>query len=582
MDVSGDPSFPDGYWERFRDVVKASNPSALTISETWQKDTSLLRMLRGDRLDTTMNYRLRDAVLGLLTPGAFDSKGFADSQAQAEHVRVRGPARVDPGGLRRPGVLLAHEPPRQPRHRAAALDAHAGRGVAREGLDPANVAVGKRRVRVASLIQFTVPGAPTVFYGTRSASRRRRPGRPPAGPVARPRGLAGYRAARALPGAVRPADGAPLARRRRLRILLADDAAETVAYGRKTASEGVDRRREPGRRRAHAQDPARRLPPSGACTVRYSVGAVDGAAVAGGVLELTLEPFGAAVCVTPAGVDLAAPDAPAGLAVAGESSGQVSLTWNAVSGAASYNVYRSPLSGGGWVKANASPVTGTSFTDTGLVNARTTYYVVRALDAAGNESGPSNEVTGLPHLTIGWANLQWPPTLTHTISAVDRTDNVYGQVWIDGVTNEAGPDREPARPARLRPRRHRSGGERRVDVDRGVVQRGRGEQRRVRRKPPPEAVGSFDYAYRYDDRRPRLVYADLDGIGNGYSAAQAGSLTVVSSGDTTAPARPGGLHVLSASPAGVALAWDAVTGDPTLHGYEVRPLLIARRAVHDP
>ena len=36
-------------------------------------------MLRGDRLDSTMNYRLRDAVIGLLAPGNFDSKGFADS-----------------------------------------------------------------------------------------------------------------------------------------------------------------------------------------------------------------------------------------------------------------------------------------------------------------------------------------------------------------------------------------------------------------------------------------------------------------------------------------------------------------------
>ena len=38
-----------------------------------------LRILRGDRLDTTMNYRLRDAVVGLMAPQAFDSKGFADS-----------------------------------------------------------------------------------------------------------------------------------------------------------------------------------------------------------------------------------------------------------------------------------------------------------------------------------------------------------------------------------------------------------------------------------------------------------------------------------------------------------------------
>ena len=65
------------------------------------------------------------------------------------------------------------------------------------------------------------------------------------------------------------------------------------------------------------------------------------------------------------------------------------------------------------------------------------------------------------------------------------------------------------------------------------------------------------------------IYADLDGIGNGYSPGQAGSLTVVASGDTTAPAAPTGLHVVSASPAGIELAWDAVAADPTLFGYEV-------------
>ena len=52
------------------------NPSALTISETWQKDSTLLRMLRGDRLDTTMNYRLRDAVLALLAPQAVRPEGL--------------------------------------------------------------------------------------------------------------------------------------------------------------------------------------------------------------------------------------------------------------------------------------------------------------------------------------------------------------------------------------------------------------------------------------------------------------------------------------------------------------------------
>ena len=86
----------------------------------------------------------------------------------------------------------------------------------------------------------------------------------------------------------------------------------------------------------------------------------------------------------------------------------------------------------------------------------------------------------------------------------------------------------------------------------------------------PESVGTFDYAYRYTTTNGRdWLYADLDGIQNGYSPAEAGSLTVLPSGDTTAPAVPGGLRVVSASPAGIELAWDTVAGDPTLYGYEV-------------
>src|SRR5690606_16817407 len=87
----------------------------------------------------------------------------------------------------------------------------------------------------------------------------------------------------------------------------------------------------------------------------------------------------------------------------------------------------------------------------------------------------------------------------------------------------------------------------------------------------PEAPGSYDYAYRYSTTGGRdWVYADLDGLGNGYSPDQAGSLTVNASDDTTPPAGPTGLAVLAASPAGIELSWEAVAGDPTLHGYEVR------------
>ncbi|MFT3894823.1 MAG: hypothetical protein QM730_24600 [Anaerolineales bacterium] len=86
----------------------------------------------------------------------------------------------------------------------------------------------------------------------------------------------------------------------------------------------------------------------------------------------------------------------------------------------------------------------------------------------------------------------------------------------------------------------------------------------------PETTGAFDYAYRYSTSNGfDWVYADLDGIGNGYSPAQAGSLTVNASSDTTAPSVPANVSVISASPAGIALQWDAISGDASLYGYEV-------------
>jgi hypothetical protein len=228
------------------------------------------------------------------------------------------------------------------------------------------------------------------------------------------------------------------------------------------------------------------------------------------------------------------------------------------------------LSGGGWVKLNNSPVAGTTFTDSGIQNAKTYYYVVTSLDGVGNESKYSNEVSALPHLTIGWANLQWPPTLNHTISAVNRTGDVYGQVWIDGATSGPGATEGLLAQLGFGPSNSNPNGNAAWTWVDASFNTNAGNNDEFKASMLPEATGSFDYAYRYSTTNGRdWVYADLDGIGNGYDPAQAGKLTVVTSGDTTAPVAPTGLNVVSASPAGIQLTWDAVVGDASLYGYEV-------------
>ncbi len=89
------------------------------------------------------------------------------------------------------------------------------------------------------------------------------------------------------------------------------------------------------------------------------------------------------------------PSAPASL-TAMPTPGQVALSWSAATddvAVAGYDVHRSTLSGFAPAAANRiGQTTDTGYTDIGM-DSGTYYYVVRARDAAGNVSVPSNQVT---------------------------------------------------------------------------------------------------------------------------------------------------------------------------------------------
>ena len=75
-----------------------------------------------------------------------------------------------------------------------------------------------------------------------------------------------------------------------------------------------------------------------------------------------------------------------------DAQGRPTLTWNAVSGAAKYEVYRARSKNGDYIKY--STVTGTSYTNTGYIeNGNTYYYKVRALDANGTAGAWSSIVS---------------------------------------------------------------------------------------------------------------------------------------------------------------------------------------------
>ncbi|GGI46489.1 hypothetical protein GCM10008018_17350 [Paenibacillus marchantiophytorum] len=89
--------------------------------------------------------------------------------------------------------------------------------------------------------------------------------------------------------------------------------------------------------------------------------------------------------------------APTGLTAMSGSS-QVTLSWTASTGATSYNVKRATTSGGPYTTV-ATGVSGTSYSNTGLTNGTTYYYVVSAANSAG-ESLNSAQVSAMPQAGV--------------------------------------------------------------------------------------------------------------------------------------------------------------------------------------
>ena len=119
------------------------------------------------------------------------------------------------------------------------------------------------------------------------------------------------------------------------------------------------------------------------------------------------------------------PAAPTGLtATAGNA--QVSLTWTASTGAASYHAKRSTTNGSGYTQVGAP--TATSFADSGLTNGTTYYYVVTALNAAG-ESGNSTQASAKPVSAVADVTITVDPATTRPISPY-----IYGTNFYSGNT----------------------------------------------------------------------------------------------------------------------------------------------------
>jgi len=172
----------------------------------------------------------------------------------------------------------------------------------------------------------------------------------------------------------------------------------------------------------------------------------------------------------------------------------------------------------------------------------------------------------LPHYDIDWANLQFPPEITHTIG-LTPTPAIYGQAWIDGVTNQ--PGQTPGLRAQIG-----FGPVGAAPADwawwvEAAYNQDVGNNDEFMGSLIPESIGEYHYLYRYSTTAGRdWVYADQSGIISASGVISPGLLHVLSSGDLTPPASPQNLQVIHWGVDHITLEWDAV-GDPDLYAYDL-------------
>jgi cyclomaltodextrinase / maltogenic alpha-amylase / neopullulanase len=195
----------DSFWAEFRDVVKSANPDAYLVGEIWDGDP---RWVSPGHFDGLLNYPLRDLVLAFVAGRRIAPSDF-------------GRGVQDLMGRYSPESARVHYLPLGS-HDTERLRTVCGGDV--------------RRVKLAFLLQFFHPGAPGIYYGDEIGMEGGKdPDSRRAFPWDRAHWDNGLR--QTVQELARMRHARTVLRRGDLRLLDANDASGTVAFGRTHGAE---------------------------------------------------------------------------------------------------------------------------------------------------------------------------------------------------------------------------------------------------------------------------------------------------------------------------------------------------------
>ncbi len=152
LDVPEEIQTP-GFWEEFRERMRAINPDAYIVGEIWSNASDYIAS--GTRFDGTMNYLLTTAII------AFAAGSRVDPEQALDNPWYDILPAIDAAGYNdRIDRLLGSYPEHAHLANLNLLDSH----------DTARIRTiaggDATTVKLAALLLLTFPGAPSIYYGT--------------------------------------------------------------------------------------------------------------------------------------------------------------------------------------------------------------------------------------------------------------------------------------------------------------------------------------------------------------------------------------------------------------------------------
>ena len=161
LDVADE--LPDSILDHIREAIKTEDPEGFLLGEVWEDATNKIsygsrrRYLRGRQLDSVMNYPFADAIIGYVNGG--DGKDFIDRIADI----------LEDYPIAAINVLMnhlgTHDTPRLITRLGTDEYPSSRAKQSASFLSEEQFAKAVKKQKLAAVIQYTLPGVPSLYYG---------------------------------------------------------------------------------------------------------------------------------------------------------------------------------------------------------------------------------------------------------------------------------------------------------------------------------------------------------------------------------------------------------------------------------